>query len=129
LGNRFLPAKLASLRFSSRNDKDPGCEWGGRKWALRAHFRPPHLLPMPCLLERAKRLRGLSNGIYFSALHKHVIGSSKSPKKWPQSLMTEKAKQFNLKGNIHISFSSAIFAALAAEYRSAAMFLLFTRYA
>ena len=51
--------------------------------------RPIPLLPLPKRkhyhLERAKRpapffrgLRGLSNGIFFSTLHKHVIGMERS---------------------------------------------------
>jgi len=39
--NRFLPTKLATLRFSSRNDKAPGCEWGVGTWALCAHVPTP----------------------------------------------------------------------------------------
>jgi len=41
IGNRFLPPKLATLRFSSRNDKAPGCGWGERKRARSARFLSP----------------------------------------------------------------------------------------
>jgi len=51
---RFLFPKLATLRFSSRNDKAPVCGWGERKRVRSARFlSPPTSPPKLCHLEGA----------------------------------------------------------------------------